>query len=152
MNLIQHPSQWSWSQSSRGRSYFLKRRTAPRVHFAFSMRQSAIALKLPRNYPDRARRPADGQCPLNAATGTHLRPRRSAVFSISKLAFARRAGKLAQSTDLRSQNTSSNSWHNPVPHNARIFLKTLGVMVVIPGIGADRNHKPISYLTYADMK
>jgi hypothetical protein len=43
MNLAQHPSQWSWSQSSLGRKYFIGRNNAPRVRFAFSLRQSAIS-------------------------------------------------------------------------------------------------------------
>src|SRR5579862_4738448 len=42
MNFAMHASQWSWSQSSLGGEYFSSRRTAPRVHFALSIRQSDI--------------------------------------------------------------------------------------------------------------
>ena len=31
MNFAQHPSQWSWSQSSLGREYFIGRNTPPRA-------------------------------------------------------------------------------------------------------------------------
>jgi len=47
---------------------------------------------------------------------------------------------------------SSNVWHHPVPHKARIFLKTLGMMVAFRGIGSYLNLDITSDLSLTSIK
>ena len=132
INLAEHPAQWSWSQSSRGRTYCVNRRAAPRVHIAFSIRQSAIVFKLPWNYPDRVRHPVDRQCPTESS-----RFAEDQVISISSSLSVMRRANPSGRRDCREQQLFSTS---PAANAARGSRPKLTSSAVIALSMAGRNY------------